>query len=410
MGKLLLVVGCVYPEPNGSAAGSRMLQLMRLFKEYGYEIIFATSSTPNANSYDLGSENIKIHPVVLNDDSFNDFIKNLNPSVVLFDRFMTEEQFGWRVAQYSPDSLRILDTEDLHFLRKARTSFTTPYDQLQKQLFNSTHAKREIASILRSDLSLIISEYEMKILRDMFNISNERLYYLPFLLESHELSFDSVPNNFQERCDFIHIGNFLHPPNAAAVNHLHSSLWPCIRKKLPQAKIHIYGAHMNENFKAMNKPDLGFLVHGYTDSLADVLQSARVLLAPLKQGAGLKGKLIDAMRHGTPCVMSPIAAEGMFDQKINGLIAENDSSFCSAAVHLYKDLSMWQRSRSNGFDTLKSRFSKSIFASNFMQTISNYIATLEKIRVDNFMGTMLQYHTLNSSKYMGRWITLKNSM
>ena len=111
MKSTVLIIGFVFPEPNSSAAGTRMLQLIHFFISQNYTIVFATSCKKSDNAFDLSALNIQIVEILLNDSSFDNFVNELNPAIVLFDRFMTEEQFGWRVAQSCPNALRILDTE-----------------------------------------------------------------------------------------------------------------------------------------------------------------------------------------------------------------------------------------------------------------------------------------------------------
>ena len=118
--KKLLIIGFVWPEPKSSAAGGRMMQLISIFKENGFEITFASAAQDSDFMIDLAEFGVIKRSIELNSSSFDDFIKELNPDVVLFDRFMIEEQFGWRVIENCPKAIRILDTEDLHFLRKAR--------------------------------------------------------------------------------------------------------------------------------------------------------------------------------------------------------------------------------------------------------------------------------------------------
>src|SRR5690554_865622 len=118
--KQLLIIGHTFPEPSTTAAGSRMMQLMDLFTEYKYQITFASTAQITERSLNLGKRNISVKNIRLNDSSFDGFIKGLNPEIVIFDRYITEEQFGWRVLEQCPNALKILDTEDLHFLRKAR--------------------------------------------------------------------------------------------------------------------------------------------------------------------------------------------------------------------------------------------------------------------------------------------------
>lgn len=120
MKKELLVIGFVWPEPKSSAAGSRMLQVIEQFQNQDYTITFASAAKTSQNTFDLASIGVHLQGIHLNDTSFDVFISQLNPDVVLFDRFMTEEQYGWRVAEQCPKALRVLDTEDFHGLRKAR--------------------------------------------------------------------------------------------------------------------------------------------------------------------------------------------------------------------------------------------------------------------------------------------------
>ena len=96
------------------------MSLMRLFRENGWTIHFASPAARGAHECDLVSEEILCHEIALNCSSFESFLSELDPSVVLFDRFMMEEQFGWRVAQACPEALRVLDMEDFHSLRDAR--------------------------------------------------------------------------------------------------------------------------------------------------------------------------------------------------------------------------------------------------------------------------------------------------
>ena len=151
----LLVIGFVYPEPNSSAAGTRMLQLIEAFQEQDYNITFATTCKKSENAFDLESLGVNVVEIVLNHSSFDVFIKSLNPAIVLFDRFMTEEQFGWRVSEHCPGALRILDTEDLHFLRKGRQKAFNSNQETDISFLKSDIAKREIASIYRSLNNLI---------------------------------------------------------------------------------------------------------------------------------------------------------------------------------------------------------------------------------------------------------------
>src|SRR4051812_38857142 len=165
----ILIIGTVWPEPGSSAAGSRLLQLMNLFREQGWRITFACAASDSEFAYDVAELGIEKAKIGLNDPAFDGFVSELKPSLVLFDRFMTEEQYGWRVAESCPDALRVLDTIDLHCLRQARHTALKQGRPFVPDDLVSDIAKREIASILRCDLSLIISDVEMSLLTGYFN-------------------------------------------------------------------------------------------------------------------------------------------------------------------------------------------------------------------------------------------------
>ena len=405
----LLVIGFVYPEPHSSAAGTRMLQLIKLFQDHRYAITFATACKKSDRAFDLTSIGVKVEEVELNHSSFDVFIKALNPSCVLFDRFMTEEQFGWRVAEHCPDALRILDTEDLHFLRKARQKAFTTNLPLDPLLFTSDTAKRELASIYRSDVSLIISEAEHLLLTQQLKIDSSLLCYLPFMIDSADCQPRADCKSYDERCDFVSIGNFLHPPNVDVVHSLKKDVWPKIKKELPVAKLHIYGAYVPANVKEMHSESEGFLVHGFVGDAFAVLNSAKALLAPLRFGAGLKGKLVLAMQAGTPCAMSSVAAEGMFGTlEPNGIVEDTSDKFVAQAVALYSSSSRWETFQKQGFYILKNRFEISLHQSNFLDTIKRLQETLPAHRSQNVIGQMLSHHQFQSTKYMARWIEAKN--
>lgn len=404
----LLIIGFTWPEPKSTAAGSRMLQLIETFILGGYRIVFASASKTTENTFDLEGLGVKCQSITLNDSSFDDFITDLQPDTVLFDRFMTEEQFGWRVAQHCPNALRVLDTEDLHCLRKGREEAVKKDVAFSNDFLFSDVAKRELASIYRCDLSVMISEAEIEVLIATFNIDKNLLCYLPFLLNTIEAKTVTEFPSFNERQHFVTIGNFLHAPNYDAVLQLKTSIWPKIRQQLPKVELHIYGAYESEKVTQLNNEKQGFLIKGYAESVDNVMQNAKVCLAPLRFGAGLKGKLVDAMQNGTPCVMTPIAAEGLFDTISNGFITNAVDDFVAKAIHLYTDESVWVSKQKNGVEVINSRFDKQQFQEPFLNTLEDLKTNLKAHRQHNFIGAMLQHHTLQSTRFMSKWIEEKN--
>ena len=401
--KNLVIIGKVFPEPNSTAAGSRMIQLMDLFLAQNYQITFLSTASVSENSFDLSSKNISFQNIVLNDSSFDELIKNLNPEIVIFDRFTTEEQFGWRVSEQVPNAVKILDTEDLHFLRNAREKAFKQNKNLENSDLVNDVFKREIASILRCDLSLIISEFEMNMLKNQFKIDEKILYYLPLFGEVKK-----PETSFSERKNFISIGNFLHEPNWQTVLQL-KKLWKDIKNQLPEAEIHIYGAYASEKVFQLHNEKEGFIIKGRAENVESVFSQAKVLLAPIPFGAGIKGKLLESMEFGLPNVTSAVGAEAMQgNHDWNGFITDNETEFVEKAVLLYQDENLWQKSQENGYKIVENRFKKELFEPHFIHKIQEISENLESHRNQNFLGQILQHHTLQSTKYLSKWIEEKN--
>jgi glycosyltransferase involved in cell wall biosynthesis len=408
----VLVIGTVFPEPNSSAAGSRMLQLIAAFKAQNYEIIFASAAADSEFMVDLAELGVEKVSIKLNDESFDEYVKTLNPDLVLFDRFMTEEQFGWRITEHCPDAIKVLDTEDLHSLRTARQkAYKAKLEFYLDDLLLEDVAKREIASILRCDLSLIISTYEMRVLKEIFVIDEALLLYLPFMLPSitPEMRREWLP--FEERNHFISIGNFLHEPNYQAVLYLKTEVWPLIIKKMPTAQVHVYGAYANDKVYQLNNVKEGFLIKGRASNVKEVMGKARVCLCPLVFGAGLKGKLVDAMQNGTPNVSTPIAVEGMREGlSWGGFVANTPKDFADDAIKLYENEEMWNKFQANGTQIINQLFDEKNWQAKFISTLKRLNQNIQEHRKYNFYGAMMQHHTQMSTKYLSKWIEEKNKV
>jgi glycosyltransferase involved in cell wall biosynthesis len=407
--KKLLVIGFVWPEPKSSAAGNRMMQLISFFQSQEYQITFASACAKSDNAFDLSSIGVEKVSIELNHSSFDNFILNRNPDVVLFDRFMTEEQFGWRVTEQCPIAIKILDTEDLHFLRRARQqAFKDGIEVTRDILLNDT-TKREIASIYRCDLSLIISTAEMSLLQDTFKIEDSLLLYMPFLIEPISEEKKKELPDFEDRQHFISIGNFLHEPNYNALLYLKETIWKGIRAQLPNAQLHNYGAYASQKINQLHNEKDGFLIKGFVEDVNEVMQASKVLLAPIRFGAGLKGKLFDAMQNGTPFVSTSVGVEGVVSTTTLDFVCDASEDFINHSIKLYTESSTWKEQQTLGFEVLEQQFSKVHFEGEFKERLLFLIDNLKAHRQQNFTGQLLQHHTLRSTKYMSKWIEAKNS-
>ena len=246
----------------------------------------------------------------------------------------------------------------------------------------------------------------MELLTKTFKVDANLLHHLPFMVE-----LETCPDqtkSYSERQDFISIGNFRHAPNWDAVLQL-QKIWPLIRKKLPEAELHIYGAYPPPKATALNNSKTGFLIKGWAKDALAVMEQSRICLAPLRFGAGIKGKLLEAIIMQTPSVTTSVGSEGMRqDEPWAGIIKDDWQEFADAAVNLYNDQQAWTKAQQHGTSLLKSYYDAKQLSEKLITRIKNIEDNLSEHRSNNFTGSMLKHHSMASTKYMSQWIALKN--
>ena len=249
----------------------------------------------------------------------------------------------------------------------------------------------------------------MELLQSYFKVPENLLCYIPFLLEEvSEENKKSLPK-FEERAHFVTIGSFRHEPNWDSVLYLKKEIWPVLRKRLPNAEMHVYGSYPPERAIQLNKSSENFFIKGWAKDAEEVIRNAKVLLAPLRFGAGLKGKFIDAMLNGTPNVTTPIGAEGMHENlEWSGYVETENKKIIKAAEELYSEKLIWKQSQKNGFEIIKQCYSKEKFSEKLISHLNAIQLDLKKHRLSNFIGSMLLFHSMRSTEFMSRWIEEKN--
>ena len=410
----------------------RHWNFIRCFQKNGWEITYSSPSKENSFTEILQKEGISTIKVQANSSTFDTWIQSYQPHYVIFDRFVIEEQFGWRVAENSPSSVRILDTQDLHFLRRARQAAIesgTLYDEIFHNSINLDNetSLRELASIYRSDATLMISDFEMTLLHKCFHIPLTLLQLLRF-------SYSPPPplsKSYEDRKHFAMIGNFRHPPNVDAMHWLRQDIWPLVRQQLPEAEVHIYGAYAPREALKHTDEGAGFIVKGPVKDHMAMLGAHRVNLAPLRFGAGIKGKISDGWWAGTPCVSTPIGMEGMVGEgevndwdngvvssvpsstyydKWGGSVAWSAEEFAVKCVELYRNTNgVWERGQQNGYQTLSSLYSEERNSRRLTDFMVDIRSNIDIRRKSNRVGSILQHQLQMGLKYFSLWIQEKNN-
>jgi hypothetical protein len=260
----VLFISPVWPERSSSAAGVRSCDLISSFQKRNYAVNYASPSTPNEHTsliQETGVNTFECPPN--NATALAAVLQSTRPSIVIFDRFYAEEMFSFRVKDMIPEALRVLDMQDVHFLREGRQLLTKQLDsrnpatikEILKHRPDATFPSvlRELASIYRSDLTLVCSPVELTMLREDFNIPHELLVLAPFFAPPSPHTAAPVP--WSDRKHLFMIGNFRHPPNFDSVRWTCREIWPLIRENLGMsAELHLYGSYAPQAAAELNNP------------------------------------------------------------------------------------------------------------------------------------------------------------
>ncbi len=407
---LWLLISTVWPEPQSSAAGLRDLNLVQGLVRLGFDVVLASAAdNPKGLEFCRGLERrgeVRILSIRLNHSSFDDSLRELVQAGlcgVIYDRFLMEEQYGPRVREHCPQALQVVDTQDLHFLRNARKRDP----KLWEEGMEETEVVRELSSLHRVDLAWLVSPFEKELLESRFSVASRRLSVSRFAYPKRPETF----RGFSDRVGFSFIGNFRHPPNLDAFRWLRREIWPEVRRLLPGARIDLWGAYPPQEVSEAHDPKQGFFVRGCAPDLEAVFSSSRVSLAPLRFGAGIKGKISDSWHYGVPVVATSIGFEGMTEGEgaAGGLSGEGTLEFAQAAVSLHEDQALWERLRSQGLELIERFFSEQVFLDQLQQGLSQ--ARQNFLERDNdWVRRMLTHHSLETPRFFGKWLELKESI
>ncbi len=420
MTKRIAILAPVWPEPTSSAAGWRIRELAHTFRAQGWHVAVAATAAlepePAGQAHTrvraqspfrqaLENEGCETRSIRPNDPEFDTWIEAFNPDCVVFDRFILEEQFGWRVKAKVPGAARILEAIDLHSLRRARTQLAA---KSLGKVFGGTQGwegadlSRELASILRCDQTWLLSSREAELLIELGVPANK--------LRVHQLAV-SLPEKMtavEEKRGFVTIGNFRHPPNLDAVAWLRHDLWPAIRKKLgPNVELHVYGSYAPREAMAWENPALGFRMMGWAENAQATLDRYAVLLAPLRSGAGVKGKILEAWSVGTAVATTSVGAEGLFSSAF-GCVEDDGPTWVESVAALYGDLERRAKLAVESRTTVRQFHDAETLGKELISCVENLTPeALIRLRRADPLGEMLWHQTLRSTEYFSRWIESK---
>jgi GT2 family glycosyltransferase len=261
------------------------------------------------------------------------------------------------LKEFAPNARIIFNTIDLHFMRidRAAQLSNKPEDiELARQA-----RETEVRIIEKVNCTLVVSDVEEQLLKDL--LPNACVKVVPFPAELH-----TPQKGFDERKDIVFLGGFMHKPNVDAVLFFTREIWPLIVSALPEARFVIAGADVTKEIKHLESDKI--LVKGYVENLLDVFATAKLSVAPIRFGAGIKGKVLASLGYGVPCVATSMASEGIgLTHNTNIMIADTPVEYAEAVIKVYKSAELWKSLSSCGHHWIREKYSRPAIASKLLE-------------------------------------------
>jgi GT2 family glycosyltransferase len=332
----ILVYDAETPRPDKDSGSVTAFHCMRLLSELGMRVTFVPQNLLWANKHSRALQRIGVEmifsPYAVNARQY--VLDNADKfDIIMLSRAPVGGELINDLRSKYPNKPIIFDTVDVHHLRMFRQ-----YDLEQDWSLWEQAARMkelELNAIRKSDVTMLVSRAEVKYLND--EIGPFPHVILPLIYEPYE-----PRNRFNERKDFAFVGGFRHTPNVDAIEHLVNDIWPLFRQRNTGAKLHIVGSHMPKDFARFACEDI--VPVGYVEHLEPFMENIRVSVAPLRYGAGVKGKVGNSIRMGVPVVGTPVAVEGMdLTPHVHVKVGRTADEFAAAMTELYHDEAKWTR-------------------------------------------------------------------
>jgi len=360
----ILVIDAYTPEPDQDSGSVRLCYLMSCLADLGYGVTFMADNRAHAGSYTTSLQQAGIEVMYAPwADSLQQFFSERGREFdyVVISRHYIAANYLSLLRRHCPDAKFIFDTVDLHYLREERMAELE--DSLPLRRTAAQTRRSELAVIEAADATIVVSPVEKTVLKEA--APDARVYVISNV---HEVT--GSQRGFADRKDIFFVGGYQHPPNIDAACWFVNDIWPLVHEQLPDMEFHLIGSKAPEQVRALDGNGVRF--HGFVKTLEPWLDGCRLAVAPLRYGAGIKGKVNMSMARGQPVVATPMAVEGMFAQSGRDvLVAETAGEFAAAIVRLYQDEALWNRMSAAGLENVRQYFSVETASLGLQQMLSS---------------------------------------
>ncbi|MFT3806832.1 glycosyltransferase [Arenimonas sp.] len=347
----VLVIDACTPTPDRDSGSVRMLALLRLLCEEGCSVSFFAENLAHDGGYTLALQQLGVeawwHPWI---GDVPAWLREHGPrfDLIVVSRHYVLSPLLRLLREHAPQAQLVFDTVDLHFLREEREAAQTG-DQAAAQAAQRSR-ESELALTQAADATWVVSPHEQALLREL--VPGAKVEIVSNIHRSDERTPD-----FASRRDLVFVGGYRHPPNVDAALWFVDEILPRIREQVPDLRVHLVGGDAPARIVALGERT-GVVFHGHVPMLDALIDGMRLSVAPLRYGAGVKGKINHSLSRGLPVVATPCAVEGMrLHDGENVLVADEAAAFADAVVRLYTDDSLWQRLRVGGLENTQRHFS-----------------------------------------------------
>jgi len=345
-----LVFDWTTPQPDKDSGSIDTMNYIRMLQTLGFKVVFCPHDEDYAPHYTnvLQQQGVECLYYTYTDTS-KEHLQRFGASydLVLLHRVHFAALEIDNVRKYCRKARVLFNTVDLHYIREARQAEL----EQSKERANAARLTRKLEFMMmrKSSATIVISEHERAIVRRAR--PRVRVAAIPYM---RAVADNIAP--FRERRDILFVGNFRFAPNIDAVHYFLQDIWPRLRVALPDAGFLVVGGDMPEQLLALRTEGVSLL--GYVEDLTAVLDRCRITVAPLRFGAGIKGKIGTSLCHGVPCVATPLAAEGMdLMDREEIMLAADPEAFAQAIVAIYRDEALWTRVSNKGLALSRREFS-----------------------------------------------------
>ncbi|MCW1933136.1 glycosyltransferase [Pararhodobacter zhoushanensis] len=347
----VLFIDYTTPSPDRDAGSYAALQEIRLMQSLGYKVTFMPENLAYMGRYttDLEKSGVEVitAPFHATPQSFLEQRAH-EFDLVYITRYHVVNTMIKIIRERAPKAKVIMNGADLHYLRLLRRGLSAN---------NESHIQEarsvridEFNAMGSVDLVVSYNDTEMSIIQAMSE-GSIKLSKCPWVLDVP----DTTPGR-EGRAGVSFLGSFAHHPNVEGLTWFAQSVMSLLSTKRPDIVLSVYGSRMGDDMRKLESPTIRPI--GYIETVEDAYDSHRVFVAPLLSGAGIKGKVLNALAAGIPTVLSPVAAEGIgLRDGEDCLIAETPQEWVAKITQLTDDDVLWEKIRKNGIDLARRNFS-----------------------------------------------------